>query len=46
MDNEVRTYIHLHLIKGIPSKSKFPKVQENFVTIQGESIKLLNLFHI
>jgi hypothetical protein len=45
MEDQVHTYIHLHLIKGKTPNSKFLKDQENFVTIQSESMKLLNFFH-
>lgn len=44
MDNKVRTYIHLHLIKDKPHNLKFLKEPENSVTIKDESIKLLNFF--
>jgi hypothetical protein len=45
MEHKVHTYIYLHQIKGKPSNSKFSKDQENFVTLRGKSIKLLNLLN-
>jgi hypothetical protein len=36
MEDEVRTYIYLLVIKGKPHNSNFPKKQENFITIWKE----------